>query len=540
MKTLLILIAVLFSVNTAFSQAPMSWQNVNPPYGWAKKVKSHFSGNSFVAGTVNAPGGSSFYLSKINSAGTTLWTRTYAGPGTINILIDMEMDLNSNIYITGMSLGQGSGFDYATLKYDVDGNLLWTNRFNSPDNKSDLPYDMEIGNDGKVFITGASQFASDTSEIVTAVYYPDGSVFSLMYFNSPEGRMGQGLRVKKDDFGHIYVAGTLRQSNGSNDIVLIRYTGNGAYMWHRTYNSNFDNNESPMAISTISSLVTITGYFNQPGYGNNILTLQFDYNGGFRWVRSAYGAGDGDDIANDVVMDGQYNTYVAGKNKNSNGDYDCRLLKYDLNGTLVYSVGFDGAAHKDDEVIDMEMDGLLNIYIAGSTRNSSNNTDGLLIKFSSNGSMLWYKTHNYASDYNDYFSSVSEQNGKIYAGGYTAEFVSGSRSALVVRYTENLTGIDPNAVNNPEEYSLSQNYPNPFNPSTNIEFTIPVGAIHESTVKLAIYNSVGKEVAVLVNENLNAGTYKYSFDGANLNSGVYFYTLQAGDFKETKKMLLVK
>jgi hypothetical protein len=534
MKTILTLIALLITVQAVSAQAPLSWQNIHPQAGWSKKVKSHFSGNAFVAGTVNTGSGTSFYLSKINSSGTTLWTKTYTGPSTVNILSDMEIDLSSNIYITGMSLGQNTGFDYATLKYDADGNLLWANRFNSPGNKSEIPYDMEIGNDGRVFVTGSSQFASDTSEILTAVYYTDGSLSSLMYFNSPGGRMGQGLRIKKDDFGCLYVAGTLRQSNGTNDIVLIRYSEAGAYMWHRTYNSNFDNNESPMAITTLSSMVTVTGSFYQPGYGTNMLTLQFDYQGGFRWVRSVYGAGDGDDTGNDIVMDGQYNTYVAGKTKNSNGDYDCALLKYSVTGSLIYGVSFDGAAHKDDEGTDMEMDGLENIYIAGSSKNSSSDMDGLLIKFSSNGSILWNKTFNYASGLNDFFTTVSEQNGKIYTAGNTG--TSSATLPLVVKYTEALTGINPAGNETAEGYSLSQNYPNPFNPVTNLEFSIAASGF----VSVKIYDISGREVRTMVNQNLEAGIHKYTFDASGLNSGVYFYTLQAGGYKETKKMLLVK
>jgi hypothetical protein len=88
----------------------------------------------------------------------------------------------------------------------------------------------------------------------------------------------------------------------------------------------------------------------------------------------------------------------------------------------------------------------------------------------------------------------------------------------------------------PEEYSLYQNYPNPFNPSTRIKFDIPKNAL----VKLKVYDVLGREVAKLVNANLLAGTYEYTFEGSKFSSGVYFFTLEVGDFKSTKKMLLVK
>ncbi|MCX7878803.1 MAG: T9SS type A sorting domain-containing protein [Ignavibacteria bacterium] len=83
---------------------------------------------------------------------------------------------------------------------------------------------------------------------------------------------------------------------------------------------------------------------------------------------------------------------------------------------------------------------------------------------------------------------------------------------------------------------MKQNYPKPFNPVTNIEFDLPF----TNHTRLRIYNSMGQEVATLVNEELPAGSYKYSFNAEKLPSGVYLYKLESGGFVETKKMTLVK
>ncbi|MFO7448002.1 MAG: T9SS type A sorting domain-containing protein, partial [Ignavibacteriaceae bacterium] len=89
----------------------------------------------------------------------------------------------------------------------------------------------------------------------------------------------------------------------------------------------------------------------------------------------------------------------------------------------------------------------------------------------------------------------------------------------------------------PEGFALSQNYPNPFNPMTNIEFDLG----RMSNVSLTIYNILGQKVATLLNNvEMNAGRYTYQFDARNLATGVYFYSLEAGDFKTQKKMLLLK
>ncbi|HEX2787658.1 MAG TPA: T9SS type A sorting domain-containing protein [Ignavibacteria bacterium] len=111
-------------------------------------------------------------------------------------------------------------------------------------------------------------------------------------------------------------------------------------------------------------------------------------------------------------------------------------------------------------------------------------------------------------------------------------------SATAAAFMSNMASVGITNHNSevPEKFNLSQNYPNPFNPSTKINFAIP----QSQNVKLAVYDMTGKEIALLVNGNLNAGTYEYTFDGKNLNSGVYFYRLTAGNYTETKKMSLIK
>lgn len=88
----------------------------------------------------------------------------------------------------------------------------------------------------------------------------------------------------------------------------------------------------------------------------------------------------------------------------------------------------------------------------------------------------------------------------------------------------------------PDEYELNQNYPNPFNPTTKIRFDIPKIGF----VSLRIYDMLGREVAVLVNEQLSAGSYIFDFDGSYLSSGLYYYRIETGDYSQVRKMILMK
>jgi hypothetical protein len=110
---------------------------------------------------------------------------------------------------------------------------------------------------------------------------------------------------------------------------------------------------------------------------------------------------------------------------------------------------------------------------------------------------------------------------------YTAWFNAGSPSTTTYLESE---------INNILSFQLEQNYPNPFNPTTKINYKLS----DDGLVTLKIYDILGKEITTLVNEQKSAGRYEVEFDGDNLNSGIYFYSITAGSFTQTKKMMLIK
>ena len=101
--------------------------------------------------------------------------------------------------------------------------------------------------------------------------------------------------------------------------------------------------------------------------------------------------------------------------------------------------------------------------------------------------------------------------------------------------------VNKNDITNIYSFNLGQNYPNPFNPSTTIKYSIPsVGLRQASTVQLKIYNILGQEIATLVNQVQNSGSYQIPFDATSLPNGVYFYKLQYGTFTQSRKMIVLK
>jgi len=119
-------------------------------------------------------------------------------------------------------------------------------------------------------------------------------------------------------------------------------------------------------------------------------------------------------------------------------------------------------------------------------------------------------------------------NNYIFAGTYVQSVWRRSLSEII--------GIQNISTEIPSAYSLEQNYPNPFNPTTKISFQLPVAGFSS----LKIFDITGKEVATLVNEKLNAGTYTVDWNASDFPSGIYFYKLQTEGFTETRRMALIK
>jgi hypothetical protein len=138
--------------------------------------------------------------------------------------------------------------------------------------------------------------------------------------------------------------------------------------------------------------------------------------------------------------------------------------------------------------------------------------------------------------YSELWGMTTHANNQVYSVGLFRPVGSYDRQTLVM-HNEIITDVPGEEISfSPSQFLLHQNYPNPFNPSTTIKFSVP----ESGNTTIRVFNLLGSEVATLLNEMKQPGTHEVSFDAASLPSGTYFYLMESGNFREVKKMILIK
>ena len=245
------------------------------------------------------------------------------------------------------------------------------------------------------------------------------------------------------------------------------------------------------------------------------------------------------DFPTAIEIDNNSNIIVTGYSLESAPPtyiYDYATIKYNSSLSQQWAMRFDGTGNGDNKPAALAVDNSGNIYVTGYSTGSLSSYDYLTIKYNSSGSVDTMLRINGNANMNGYASTiVVGPNSTIYVTG-SAYFTGSGLDYYTLRYSLDPLLAVPLSNEVPEQFVLSQNYPNPFNPSTAIKFDIP----KSSPVKLSVFDVTGREIEVLVNENLSAGSYSVSWDAGKVSSGIYFYRLTAGDFVQTKKMMLIK
>jgi len=318
------------------------------------------------------------------------WVARYNGPengyaGAVAIVCDGS----GNVYVTGESISVETASDYLTIKYNSSGEEEWVARYDG--GLSDAATAIAIDSSGNVYVTGQS-WSAKTSEYdyATVKYNADGQQQWVARYDGPANDYDYPTGIAADNSGNVYVTGESTGLEGDWDCTTIKYNSGGQQEWVARYNgpANFDDWGSAIALDNLDNVYVVGGSVIS-GIFSEYITIKYDSGGQQQWVARYHGTGNGNDAANALAIDGSGNIYVTGSSLNSNNNFDCVTIKYDSTGQQTWLARYDGPIHLDDLGYSIAIDNSGDASITGAGQVSFSEFNYLTIRYNSAGQEQW-------------------------------------------------------------------------------------------------------------------------------------------------------
>jgi uncharacterized delta-60 repeat protein len=352
----------------------------------ANAITLDAKGNVYVTGISDGgQTGSDYATVKYDEDGNTRWEKRYNGPGNFNDQATaVAVDDDGNVYVTGNSWGNGTFSDYATIKYDKNGNVKWSKRYNGPGNASDGATAIAVDKAGNVYVTGKSDGDGTLTDYATIKYDANGNERWVIRYNGTNNTNDGANALVLDASGNIYVTGGSEGSEGggtSSDYVTIKYNAAGAQLWVARYDYiGFYDEAKDIAVDAAGN-VFVTGRTGNFGSLDNFLTVKFTPDGVPEWAVQYDAAGSADG-ANALALDAQGNVYVTGDSRADNNSFeDFATVKYNTAGILQWVARYTGPGNQSDVPSDIGLDNKGNVYVTGRSMGNGSSTDYVTIKY---------------------------------------------------------------------------------------------------------------------------------------------------------------
>jgi hypothetical protein len=299
------------------------------------------SGNVYVTGGSHGSGTDLDYATiKYTSAGQQQWVARYNGPANgWDRAAAIARDSSGNVYATGQSLGLGTDFDYATVKYNSAGQQQWVARYNGPGNGEDDAVAIATDSSGNVYVTGQSIGAGTYADYATIKYNSAGQQQWVARYNRLVSDIARAIAV--DSSGNVYVTGRSTGAGTGWDYATVKYNSAGQQQWVARYNGTGNGTDDALVIA-VDSLgnVYVTGGSLGTSYFD-YATIKYNSAGQKQWV-ARYSNGP---YARAIALDGSGNVYVTGESVESlsgNSVVDYATIKYDSAGQEQWVARYNG------------------------------------------------------------------------------------------------------------------------------------------------------------------------------------------------------
>jgi hypothetical protein len=389
----------------------------------------------------------------------TSWVREYNGSGdTLDAVMDMIVDDAGNVYVTGYSFGVGSEEDYATVKYDSDGNEIWVKRYNGSTSEDDRPAAIALDTNRNVFVSGQSREASPNfQDYLTIKYTPEGDTTWIRRY--VRGGSDFVYDMKVDLAGNCYVTGFMSPTEAP--AGTIKYLPNGDTAWVRKYNG-VGNRASGLSIEVDNDgFVYVGGWFKvDPDSASDFLVIKYEPDGDTSWVRTYDGPVGGDDLGRDLALDPSGNIFIAGNSENALGEFDFLLIKYDSDGNELWAERFSQGVTNSNDSKFLAIDSLGNSYICG-VGYSGGTADFVIAKYLPSGDTAWVRIFDFGSY--EYPSDIDvDEDLNVYAVG-NGGMVKYDSDGNLVWYDETFIGLREIIADEAGIFYVAGNKSNPGN-----------------------------------------------------------------------------
>ena len=427
------------------------------------------SGNVYVTGESSGQSADDYATIKYNSAGEEQWVVRYNGGNGNDYATAIAVDASGNVYVTGESLGQGTGIDYATIKYNSAGQQQWVARYNGPASSDDYATAIAIDGSGNVYVTGTSSIdAASNFDYLTVKYNSAGQEQWVASYDGPGDAFDFADAIAVDSSGNVYVTGESYGLDSAYDYATIKYNSTGQEQWVARYNgpANYDDEATAIALDG-SANVYVTGYSYGVGdVGPDYATIKYNSAGQQQWVARYNGGTRSDDYAKGIAVDSSGNVYVTGDSLgvgDLNPDY--ATIKYDSAGQQQWVARYNGPANGLDSAAAIAVDSSGNVYVTGESAGQGTRNDFATVKYNSTGEEQWVVRYNGPGNRDDQANAIAvDASGNVYVTGQSFDPNNGD-DYVTIKYVQGATPT-PTPTATPSPTATPRRAPTPRPHST--------------------------------------------------------------------------
>ncbi len=318
--------------------------------------------------------GCDYVTIKYDSFGNVIWLRKYNGTGNgSDFAYDMKIDNDNAVIITGTSWGIISKTDIVTLKYSSGGSEIWAKRYNCPENNEDEGISLETDALNNVYVTGATNYSYPAGDAITLKYSTNGNLLWTDIYQTQDHDWGCKILLDNNN-GQILTVG-----NSGISTLILCYDLNGKMRWKRAIDSRLEY-YTASALDNLGNVYVAGGTLNSVT-GYDYIIFSYNHMGELQWSDTYNGLVSGFDKPTAITTDNFNNIYLTGQSRNQNNTSDFATIKYSVSGDRkwVARTGYPRVLYSVPSSISVNNYG--DVHITGYFLNSPTTHDFYTVKY---------------------------------------------------------------------------------------------------------------------------------------------------------------